>query len=204
MALANYTDLQAEVANWMHRSNLEGDIPNFIALAEARIRAVLQAQLQDVIGTIATVNGQNYATLPSDLLRVHSLSIANTAPSLDYVTPDQLSATYYEGDVGIPQKYTTVGDIIYFGPTPDRVYTINCVFQAAVPSLTDLVPTNTLLTKWPNVYLWASLTEAAKFCRDRETQAGFDADFREAMGTVNMIEWHKGGLLRQRTDTRNF
>ena len=203
MALTNYTELQAAVADWMHRTNLTGSIPDFITLAEARIRALLQAQFQDTSGTIATVSGQNYATLPSDLIRVHSLSIANTAPSIDYVTPDQLGASYYEGDVGIPDRYTIIGDRLYFGPTPDRVYSVSCVFQAAVPPLAD-ADTNSLLTKWPNVYLWATLVEAAKYCRDRESQASFNADFGEAMAAVNMVEWHKGGPLRQKSDVRSF
>lgn len=204
MALENYADLQACVARWLHRSNMTADIVDCITLAEARIKAVLQAQLQDTTGTLSTVNGQNYVTLPSDLLRAHSLSIANTAPSIDYVTPDQLGATYYEGDVGIPQKYTLIGDRVYFGPTPDRVYTVSCVFQAAVPSLSDAAPTNSLLTKWPNVYLWAVMVEASKFAKDQAAQASYNADFMEAMSNVNIIEWHRGGPLAQRPDTRSW
>lgn len=203
MALTDYTELQASVADWMHRTNLTGNIPEFITLAEARIKAILQAEFQGKTGMLSTVNGQNYVTLPSDLLRAHSLSIPNTAPSIDYVTPAQLGSSYFEGDVGIPQKYTTIGDRVYFGPTPDRVYSVFCAYQAEVPPLTDLAPTNTLLTKWPNVYLWATLTEAAKYCRDRESQASFNNDFAEAISAVNIIEWHKGGPLRQVSDVRS-
>lgn len=204
MALANYADLQASVARWLHRSNMTADIIDCITLAEARIKSVLQAQLQDTSGTLTTVNGQNYVSLPSDLLRAHSLSIANTAPSIDYVTPDQLGAAYYEGDVGIPQKYTLIGDRVYFGPTPDRVYSVSCVFQAAVPSLSDAAPTNSLLTRWPNVYLWAAMVEASKFAKDQAAQASYNADFMEAMSNVNIIEWHRGGPLTQRSDVRSF
>lgn len=203
MALTNYAELQESVASWMHRTNLTGNIPEFVTLAEARIKAILQAELQGKSGVLSTVNGQNYVTLPSDLLRAHSLSIPNTAPSIEYVTPDQLGATYFEGDVGIPSKYTIIGDRVYFGPTPDRVYSVFCVYQAEVPALTDLAPTNTLLTKWPNVYLWAILTEAAEYCRDREAQTSFNNRFGEAISAVNIIEWHKGGPLRQMPDVRS-
>lgn len=204
MALSNYAELQASVANWMHRTNLTGDIPDFITLAEARIKSILQAEFQGKLGTLATVGGQNYVTLPSDLLRVHSLSILNSSPSIDYVTPDQFGAMYSSNVSGIPGKYTTIGDRLYFGPTPDRVYSMTCVYQANVPALSNAATTNTLLTQWPNVYLWAALVEAAKFSKDAAAQASYNADFSEAISAVNMVDWYKGGPMVQRSDVRSW
>ena len=43
MALANYSDLQASVASFLHRDDLTSEIPDFIKLAEAdlQVRAKL-------------------------------------------------------------------------------------------------------------------------------------------------------------------
>ena len=40
MALSTYTDLQASVANWLHRSDLTAVIPDLVGLAEGRLAGV--------------------------------------------------------------------------------------------------------------------------------------------------------------------
>jgi len=203
MAIGTYAELQAAVARWMHRTNLTGDIPDFIMLAEKRITTMLNADFQNSAGTITTVSGQQYADLPSDLLNAFSLSIPNVTPSIDYVTLEQLNSKYYVGSVGTPQKYSILAGRIYFGPTPDAVYTVKCFYEASIPALSDDAPTNTLLTTWPNIYLWGSLVEAAKFARDKDTQSSFNNDFLEAMESVNILDWSKAGPLTVRSDVRS-
>jgi len=199
----DYTWLKGAVANWMHRTNLTADIPDCIMLAETRIKALLEAKLQDLIDTISTVPGQQTVSLPAALLRIHSLSIANVSPVIDYVTPEQLAARYIYGEIGYPRKYTTIGNSLYFGPIPDAAYPVTIVYQASMTPLSLAEPINALLALWPNVYLWGSLVEAAKFSRDKELQAGFNADFAEAIAAVNLADWHNGGPLTVRSDVRS-
>ena len=54
MALANYADLQASVANWLHRADLTAVIPDFVAIAEARMSADLDARDMDITTSLST------------------------------------------------------------------------------------------------------------------------------------------------------
>jgi hypothetical protein len=200
MALTNYTELQAAVANWMHRSNLTGDVPDFITLAENRIRALLDSRLQKAVVPIDTTAGVEYMSLPSDLLHVKSLSIPTVNPRLDYMAPDVFNQNFGMGVAGAPRCYTIIGDLLYLGPTPDAVYTIMATLSSEFAPLSASSTTNTLLAKWPNVYLWGALVEAAKFCKDMEMRAQFDADFLTAMDGVNRVDWNAPGAMTVRTD----
>ena len=44
MSISTYAQLQAAVANWLHRTDLTAQIQDFIALAEARLSADIDAR----------------------------------------------------------------------------------------------------------------------------------------------------------------
>ena len=46
MALANYADLTASVANWLNRTDLTAIIPDFVAMAESDISRDLRLRKQ--------------------------------------------------------------------------------------------------------------------------------------------------------------
>lgn len=201
MALDTYTGLVASIADWMHRTNLTAVIPDCITLAEARIKALLKARLQSITTTLPTVAGTSYATIPADLLRVRSLSIPNVRPALTYVSPDQFNTDFADGRSGQPYQYTIVGSRIYFGPVPDAIYAVALVYDAKFLPLTAAQPTNSLLTNWPNIYLWGALKEAANYSRNMEMEAKLDGDFLNAVQQANILEWDTPGPMRARTDT---
>jgi len=203
VSIATHTELVTAIIRRLHRTDLDADVPDFIELAEKRISAALRARLTETAGTIATVAGVAYAALPSTLLGIQSLSIAGVTPTIDYLTPDQFKRQYDDsGYTGAPREYTVIGDLIYFGPTPDAVYAVDCAYSASVTPLTASAPTNALLTKWPNVYLYGALAESAEVTRDTESGDRWEARFRDAIGGVNLIDWHAGGLMHVRTDVR--
>lgn len=203
MALTTYDELQAAIASWMHRTNLTGSIPEFITLAEARIRALLNSRLQKSVVQLLTVAGVEYLVLPNDMQHVVALSIPEVMPNIDYMAPDVFNHEFGMGVAGIPRCYSIIGELLYLGPTPDAVYTIHAALSSEFPPLSSIVVTNTLLAKWPNVYLWGALCEAAKFCRDRAWQDGFNADFLDAMNGVNARDWNTPGQMSVRTDVHH-
>lgn len=201
MALDSYTNLQAEIADWMHRNDLTGRIPTFITLAEARIKAMLELRLQSMTGTLNMVLGQSTAPAPTGLINVRSLSIPNVRPAITYVTPAKYSSAFGDARSGQPYNYTIVGDLMYFGPVPDAAYAANIAYEAEVIPLSDTTQSNIVLEKWPNVYLWGALKEAAKFSRNKAFEDSCDADFILAIDVANKLEWHSGGPMRMRVDT---
>ena len=70
MAIATYTDLQTSIANFLARSDLTAQIPDFIALAEASMSRELETRSQEKRVTANTVSGNEYLALPTDLREV--------------------------------------------------------------------------------------------------------------------------------------
>ena len=61
---------------------------------------------------------------------------------------------------------TDNGATLMVAPTPDGTYPVKFEYVATVPSLTTAAPTNWLLTKHPDVYLYGSLKASAPYLRD--------------------------------------
>jgi hypothetical protein len=200
----DYSWLKTTVADYMHRNDLTGNIPDFIYLAEVRIRTRLQERVSDVVSAITTTAGVEYATLPADFLAIRSLTIPSNQMTLDYMSPDEFNQ-YFEPDVsGTPRCYTIISDQLYLGPTPDAVYTLTAMYRFDMPPLTDLAPSNALLAKWPNIYLFGALLEAAEFARNLPLRDSFNLRFLDAIDGANVLEFNKNGPMRARTDGRNW
>ena len=61
MALGTFTELKDAIADWLDRSDLTARIPDFIALAEARINRELRIRPMEVRSTMyATVRTKQY------------------------------------------------------------------------------------------------------------------------------------------------
>lgn len=201
MALANYADLQASVANWLHRSDLTALIPDFIVLAEKRINGDLDARAQDTIATLTTVANSPVVAMPVDLINLRSLTL-QSSPNvvLDYLTPDQFNTQYAGAITQKCQSFSIIGGSIYLGPSPDAVYALQCIYKASVPALS--LGTNWLITNFPNVYLMATLCEGARFTANDARLPTWETAYAEAIKSVNAQDWYSGSTMRVRSDVR--
>lgn len=208
MALANYSDLQTSLANWMRRSGNTAFIavaPDIIALAEKRVNGDLDARLQDTVATLSTVAGTQTVASPTDVVNIRSLTL-QSSPNvvLDYLTPDQFNTQYADGTSEKPRAFTIIGTNIYLGPVPDAVYSIQCIYKALVPALSSGSPTNWLLTNYPQVYLSACMVTAARYLRQpADVVADYETLYSEAIKSVNAVDWYSGSTMRVRSDVRS-
>lgn len=169
MALANYSDLQASVANWLHRDDLTLQIPDFIALAESEIAKDLRTQEQDVTTTIAV--DAVTESLPTRMLEIRAVELQiNPVLNLQFRTPLQL-AKLDDQTVGRPLFYTITGGNFKFFPTPDRSYDVEVNYIQRYAAFSGDTDTNYVLTNYPGVYLYASLRAAYAFVEDEPAQA---------------------------------
>jgi hypothetical protein len=70
MAIATYADLQTSIENFLARTDLTAQIPDFIKLAEARMSRELETRSQEKRATASTVAGNEYIALPVDMREV--------------------------------------------------------------------------------------------------------------------------------------
>jgi len=182
MALANFTDLKAAIASWLHRSDLTAQIPDFIALAESRLNRRLSLLQQETEATLTATVSSRLMTRPADMGNPLALWLTTYQPrtSMTFVTPQQLPVTDFSGQ----SDYWTVTDTAIEVENPaDLAYTYTLRYVA----LYDLASTSTnrLLTEYPDAYLFGALSEAAPYIRDANSvrlwAQKFELAIREAM-----------------------
>ena len=203
MALANYTDLLASVAGWSNRTDLTAIIPDFVALAEARIARNLRLRRQVTNAAISTVAGTQSVSLPEGFLEIENIGLSSASPQsvLSVVTPEILDRMYPATfNAGQPVVYALLGDTIRLGPTPDSVYTVSVDYYKRWDALA-VTDTNWLLTNYPMVYLAGAMTEASLYLQDTDKVALWDARFRAESITLQDTDdaaLRSGSVMRVR------
>lgn len=167
MALSTYTELQASVANWLHRTDLTAVIPDLIVLAEARLARDLRLRSQVTSATLSTVASQRSVGLPTGWLEFENVTLVGDPDTpLTYVNIQYLDTKYPSNDAtGKPLVYSIEGQNLLLGPTPDAAYSVSALYYQRWDPLATTA-SNWLLTNHPNIYLFATLAEAAPFLQD--------------------------------------
>ena len=164
MALTTYSDLQTAVANYLARSDLTAQIPDFIRLAETRLRRDLRVRQMMNAATTSTTGGDATVALPSDFLEVRDLVLlTNPVTPLNYISPSVFSRNARVTESGKPTDYTILATEFKFAPVPDSAYTIEILYYAAPTFLSSTNPSNVFLANVPDLLLYASLVEAEPY-----------------------------------------
>jgi hypothetical protein len=218
MSIVTYTDLQSAIGNWLARSDLSANIPDFITLAEARIfygaddpnfpspplRIRAMEQVTDPTVYLTTAGTPTLA-LPSGFVEARAVSL-NTKPvaDLDFATQKQLNSAWLGTANGKPKVYTFQGDSLRFGPTPDAAYGVVLAYYKRFDPLAT-TPTNWLMANAPGIYLYAALLEAQPFIMNDQRlpvwASMLGAATRALMLADQQDRW--GGQMTMRSDTGN-
>ena len=164
MSFATYSDLQTSIGNYLARSDLTSQIPDFITFAENRLRRELRIRQMLKSVTTATVSGDNTIEIPADFLQVRDFVVmTNPIQPLSYSSPSALSNDPRASEVGVPLSYTILANDFQVSPSPDGIYTVKMLYFAAPTYLSSSNTTNVFLTTAPDALLYASLIEAEPY-----------------------------------------
>lgn len=158
MALATYSDLCASVAGWMHRTDLTDKIPDFVKLAEVRLNRKLALLQQETETTLTATIGSRLMTKPTDMATPMALWLTTYEPrqEMEFVIPTLLPVTTFSGQ---SLYYTATASNIEVENPADIAYTYTLRYVAMFDLATQT--TNSLLTDYPDAYLYSTLEEAA-------------------------------------------
>lgn len=179
MSITTYDGLKASIANWLNRTDLDTEIPDFIALAENRIAHEIRVPTNEK-SAIISVDSQGFTTLPSDFLEVKDI-FYNYEP----LTRIPLTQLYsYTPQAGEPQYFARETHKLKFFPTPTLTASdeLRMIYYYDVGSLSSVQPTNHLLSLAPELFLYGSLVEAANFL-DADAQK-WEIGFQQAVGRL--------------------
>lgn len=164
MGITNYTDLQLTISNYLARSDLAVQIPDFIRLSEIRLRRDLRIRQMLRSVTTTAVGGDQTVMLPTDFLQLRDLFIeTNPVRDLEYVTPSVFSRNGRVTESGLPVYYTIIANEFKLAPVPDGDYSMRLLYYAAPEFLTDTKPSNDFLATCPDLVLYGSLVEAEPY-----------------------------------------
>jgi hypothetical protein len=164
MALNTYSDLKTTVANYLGRTDLTSQIPDFINLAEIRMARDLRIRQMLKTVTATTTAADPTVGLPSDFLEIRDLFVeTNPRTRLQYLSPSSFSGDIKTSVSGLPVIYTMRGVEFEFAPVPDAAYTLQMLYYARPAELSDTNPSNVFLANAADALLYGSLAEAEPY-----------------------------------------
>lgn len=190
MSISTYAELQTAVASWLNRSDLTAYVPDFIRIAEDQLSLDLHTREMEAQTTLVTVGDVATVALPADMheIRRFRVDVSYSQP-LKFLTPDQLSADYASDAVGQPIVYTVIGSNAQLAPVPDGVYSLELTYKQQLPALSDSNTDNWLLTKWPSLYLYASLIAAEPFLKNDDRLMLWQGLYQQQLERINGSDW---------------
>ena len=186
MALATYSDLQTSVANYLGRSDLTSQIPDFITLAELRLSRDIRTRRMLKTSTATMTVGDPTVGLPSDFLAIRDVYIQGLPRTVvSYLSPSAFSSNSRADQAGLPVFYTLRANELEFAPYPDSAYTVQMLyyFKPAVLSVSNT--SNEFLANYPDALLYASLLEAEPYLMNDARTQTWSSLYNQAIARIN-------------------
>lgn len=187
MAITTYAELQAAAANWLVRADLTARIPEFITLAEVRLNRALRTRMAEADAALSASAGARTIPLPAGFaepLALWRVRDDGSRRALRFAEPSLLGLISLRGE---PAVWTIDGANLAFERACDQAYAFTLRYLAKF-QLSDTAPTNALLANNPDVYLFATLCEAAPFLRDADLAQAYAGKLELALSEVNAKE----------------
>ncbi len=172
MAFTTYTELKSTIADYLARSDLTTQIPDFVRLAEARLVRDLRLRQMLKVATATTTSDDSTVSLPADFLAMKDLHLdTNPVRVLQFQNTSNFFRNARTKDKGVPTMYTLLGSEFQFAPYPDAEYTLRMVYYYKPEILSDSNASNLFLANCPDLLLYGALAEAEPYLMNDERLA---------------------------------
>lgn len=186
MALSSYSELKSTVASYLARNDLTAVIPDFIRLAEERLRRDLRIRQMLVVATANTTGGDSTVGLPTDFLEMRDIHVnLNPVVQLSYKAPNAFYSSGKSGLSGKPTEYTVLASEFQLAPIPDAAYTLQMLYYAKPALLSDSNASNVFLANCPDALLYAALGEAEPYLMNDARLQTWAALYERAITAIN-------------------
>lgn len=189
MAITTYSELKAAIASFLHRDDLTAEIDDFIDMAEADLQVRGRLGQWDTSATVTITSGSG--PLPSDFAEAKAVRYS-TAGTLQFAPLGGFDEMATAGTSGTPRYYTIRGSNLLVYPIYSGDVTL--VYSARFTPLSGSATSNSLLTLFPDAYLYGSLAHACAWLQDRDNMIAYQAIANGAIERVRTyIEQYKFG-----------
>ena len=181
--ITHYATLQSAIADYLNRQDLTSQIPLFIQFCEADLNTRLRCREQIV--RAEAISDNEFVQLPGDWLEAINLEIVDGVSPLRFVTLDEADIIKKAQRYQNVAAYSLMNGAIELVPGPSDNVEIEMVYYGKIPALSNVAPTNWLLAKAPDVYLYGALTHAAPFLLDDQRIAVFGSFYSQRVQALN-------------------
>ena len=186
MALANFSDLQTSVANYLGRSDLTSQIPDFISLAELRLSRDIRTRRMLKTSTATMTVGDPTVGLPSDFLAIRDVYIQGLPRTVvSYLSPSAFSSNARADQAGLPVFYTLRANELEFAPYPDSAYVVQMLYYFKPAALSVSNTSNEFMANYPDALLYASLLEAEPYLMNDQRAITWANLYNQAIDRIN-------------------
>lgn len=184
MSITTGAELATATANWLARADLTSRIPEFVALAEAKLFRMLRTPDMETKDAAFSITGE-YVALPTGFLAARTFYLNNGTKDVLAFMPDDTQTDYFGAATGTPKYYSIVGGNFRFGPVPPSTYTATLVYFKAPTSVSaGGGAVNWILTSHPDAYLYGALLEGAGYLGDDPRIPLWTASFVNAVAQI--------------------
>ena len=192
--MSTFASLKADIQSWSLRS----DYPESIyKLATALInRSLLVREMLSDFS--ATTSGES-VTLPSDFIEFDHVYI-DADPRVVLMAADQWQQSAFHRSSGQPATYSIKDGVILLNPVPDGSYSLAGRYYAELADFSADSDTNDVLTKFPEIYLFANLMFVYAWLQDAEREVAATNNFMAVVDAANKkdVKARFTGPVRQR------
>lgn len=159
MAITTYQELLDAGANWLHRADLTARIPEFVALAEAKMNRLLKTAEMEASTTLTASSGT--VALPTGFVLARRLRVlVGSIYQLVQIGPLRSDQS---GTSGQPVVASVQGANLILNPAPNQSYTLALDYLAKFTPLSANNTSNWILASHPDAYLYGLLSHSAPF-----------------------------------------
>jgi hypothetical protein len=196
--LVTYTQLQEAIRGWLHRNDLAQQIPLFIALAEAKLNRIAQVRAMEKVVVLVLEAGAQSVALPAGFISPIAAWLERETPAekLSARTPESLPI---DSVAGTPAFWSIDGGrLLVDCPVAERQRII--LRYRGGFALSAANPTNSLLLKHPDLYLYGALLQSAPHIRDVDSMPLWQTMYQQAVQEVNRSESRARAAAPLRTE----
>jgi len=196
MAFDTFSNLKTAIANYLNRDDLTAFIGDFITLTESRLNRELRVrEMVNTDTSTTTVAGTQSYSLPSGFLEASAVIYqSNPYRTLRFMANGDFYRQYNTTQTsGLPTFFTIVGEKILLGVAPDSAQTLQIDFYKTLSPLSESNTTNTILTNYPELYLYGALAESSPFLMQDERLNTWAGLYKEALANANLSS-QKGSI----------
>lgn len=187
-----FDDLKSQISDWLPHTDIFGKVGFLIELSEARHQR--EVRIREMLTRSALTVDNRFVSLPADFLEMKTLRLlTNPLTVLQEISLHEMNRVRRE-TTGQPDKFTVHAQI-EFDVAPDSAYSGEIIFYKALTALSAANPTNALLTRAPDVYLYGTLMAAEPFLLNDERVKLWASLYTDAVSRLNKLDLQKAGPL---------